>query len=142
MEGWGELLSWLMGCCGQGCEEVVREAQRRHRHGKGEGQVPEDSANVLPALIHGAIRDFPTISGKFKFSHGFQNKIGKEQNNTLIFREDMVSFVSDMNRDEEERILSVMGSLHLPGIWHSPMALLRRRGEANIERALTLFRGL
>lgn len=51
--------------CIQGCEKVVREGQRR-RGGKGEEQVPEDSANILPALIHGAITAFPTISGKLK----------------------------------------------------------------------------
>lgn len=53
--------------CIQGREKVVREGQRRKGgHGKGEEQVPEDSANILPALIHGAITAFPTISGKLK----------------------------------------------------------------------------
>lgn len=68
---------------------MVREAQRRRgRHSKGEGPVPEDSANILPALIHRAIiAFFYNFRKTQKFSHRFQNEIGKEWNNILTFQD-------------------------------------------------------
>lgn len=68
---------------------MVREAQRRSgRCSKGEGLVPEDSANILPVLIPRVMIAFPTIAEKFKsFPMDFQNGTGKEQNNILIFQD-------------------------------------------------------